>query len=262
MHTKTTLKRDLAKMNVDPRGTLLVHSSYKSIGDVEGGPDAVLDALSEYMQDGLLVLPTHTWSYIGPERPQFRVEDSPSNVGMLTERFRRRPGVIRSLHPTHSVAALGRDAETFVEGHERSDTPCGPLTPYRKLLDRKGTIALVGVDLRKNTFIHGVEEWADIPGRLTDEHLPLTAVRRDGTEISVPSRKHCGEIWSDYFWKVNDLLIRHQAMFTGVFGNAETRICDTQRMTDLLLRLLRADPGLFSDNDPVDLGLEQALAGS
>ena len=47
-------------MNIDQNGTIIVHSSMKSIGEVEGGADTVLDAFSEYMKDGLLVFPTHT----------------------------------------------------------------------------------------------------------------------------------------------------------------------------------------------------------
>src|SRR5699024_7549757 len=116
MHTKESLMKQLEELNIRKEGTLLVHSSYKSLGEVEGGPDTVLDALSEYMKDGLLVLPTHTWEYINKDNPVFDVKNSPTNVGILTELFRKREGVIRSEHPTHSVAALGKDAEAFVAG--------------------------------------------------------------------------------------------------------------------------------------------------
>ncbi|MBQ6715702.1 MAG: AAC(3) family N-acetyltransferase, partial [Clostridia bacterium] len=54
MYTKDILIRQLSEMNIDPRGTLLVHSSMKAIGKVEGGADTVIDALMEYMKDGLL----------------------------------------------------------------------------------------------------------------------------------------------------------------------------------------------------------------
>jgi aminoglycoside 3-N-acetyltransferase len=251
MFTKESLMQDLEKMGIDRRGTLLVHSSYKSIGPVEGGPNTVLDALSEYMSEGLLVLPAHTWSTINADNPKFYVTDSPTCVGILTEWFRQRPGVVRSLHPTHSVAALGRDAKQFTSGDEHSETPCGHQTAWRRLLERKATIMLLGVDLRRNTFIHGIEEWADIPGRLTDYHEQLITVLPDGKEISVPSRRHCGERWSQYFWKVNDVLIQQGAMYTGLFGFAETRICDTVQMTDVLLAMLQQNPQLFSNRDPL-----------
>lgn len=256
MHTKQSLLDDLENLGIDRRGTLLVHSSMKSIGEVEGGADTVLDALSEYMKDGLLVMPTHTWSYINADNPRFYVEDSPSCVGILTELFRKRPGVVRSLHPTHSVAALGKDAKEFVEGNELFDTPCARGSSWGKLLDREATIMLIGVDLTRNTYIHGVEEWLDIPGRLTDTHEQLYVVLPDGTEISVPSRRHRGYP-SDNFGKVEEIFLKNGIMYKGVFGDAEVRICDTVSMTNCLFHMLSIDPHLFSDNSPLDGGFYQ-----
>lgn len=251
MHTKVSLLEDLEKLKISKEGTLLVHSSLKSIGDVDGGADTVLDALSEYMQDGLLVFPTHTWAYINKDNPKYYVEDSPSCIGILPELFRKRPGVVRSLHPTHSVAALGEGNEEFVTGDEKFDTPCARGSAWGKLLDKKATIMLIGVDLRRNTFIHGVEEWVDIPGRMTDDHEMLCTVLADGTEISVPSRRHCGDRWSEYFWKVDDVFVEKGVMYIGKFGDATVRICDTESMTKLLYGMLDIKPDLFSNNEPL-----------
>lgn len=252
MHTKQSLLEDLENLGVDRKGTLLVHSSMKSIGDVEGGADTVLDVFIEYMEDGLLVFPTHTWSYIDAKNPKFYVEDSPSCVGILTELFRKRPGVLRSLHPTHSVAALGDDAKEFVEGDELFDTPCARGSVWGKLLDRKATIMLVGVDLTRNTFIHGVEEWMGIPGRISNTHEQLYAVLADGTQISIPSRRHYGQSGSDNYWKVEDIFLHNKVMYKGRFGDATVRICDTVNMTNLLFSMLSIDPDLFSDGEPLD----------
>lgn len=251
MHTKESLMKQLEAAGIDRKGTVLMHSSMKSIGQVEGGADAVLDALSDYMQEGLLVLPTHTWSYIKADNPRYDVENSPSCVGVLTEIFRKRPGVIRSWHPTHSVAALGRDAAEFTAGAEKVDTPCHRESPWGKLLDRKATILLVGVDLRRNTFIHGIEEWVDIPGRMTDGHEELFTVLPSGEEIPVPSRRHCGLSWSMHFWKVEEVLERQGAIRRAKLGDALMWVCDTVAMTDILSDMLRTNPDLFSDNEPL-----------
>jgi len=252
MYTKSGLKKQLKEMGVDNEGTVLVHSSFKSIGDVEGGPDTVLDSLSEYMEDGLLVLPTHTWKYIQEDNPNFYVQDSPSNVGALTEIFRKRDNVIRSSHPTHSVAALGEDAKSFTEGEEQVDTPCARESVYGKLLDRKAQILLVGVDLRRNTFIHGVEEWMDVPGRLTEDHEQLYTVLPDGTTLNVPQRRHKGPSWSEHFWKVDEVLRETGAMHIGRLGDATVRVCDTVKMTEVLTEMLEADIHLFTKNEPLN----------
>ncbi|GGF83740.1 AAC(3) family N-acetyltransferase [Paenibacillus albidus] len=251
MHNQISLMKQMEAMGLNPAGTLLVHSSLKSVGEVQGGADTVLDALSAYMKGGLLVLPTHTWSYIDAENPRFSVLDSPSCVGILPELFRKRPGVIRSWHPTHSVAALGADAASFTLGDERWDTPCARGSVWGKLLDRQADIMLLGVDLRRNTFIHGIEEWLDIPGRMTDEPEPLYTLTPDGREIPVPSRRHCGLSWSQHFWKVEPMLKAGGALRMGTFGDAEVRICGTVQTTAILSRMLADNPDLFSDNEPL-----------
>lgn len=251
MYTKNDLLNQLEEMGIDSRGSLLVHSSYKSIGPVEGGPDTVLDSLSDYMQEGLLVLPTHTWNYINADNPNFYVADSPSNVGILTERFRKRPGVYRSYHPTHSVAALGKDAQSFVQGDEKHDTPCARGSSLGKLLNRKGQIILVGVDLTRNTFIHGIEEWNNVPNRMADTHEALYTILPDGTKISVPSRRHSGLSWSEHYWKIDDHLLASGAMWLGKLGDAEVRICDAVKLTEVVSNLLQKNPDLFLENKPL-----------
>ncbi|MGZ9585750.1 AAC(3) family N-acetyltransferase [Paenibacillus marinisediminis] len=250
MHTKQSLLAQLKRMDIRPQGTLLVHSSMKQIGDVEGGADTVLDALSEYMKDGLLVLPTHTWSTINADNPRYYVEDTPVCVGILPELFRKRSGVVRSWHPTHSVAALGEDAVSFVTGDERFDTPVARGSAWGKLLDREAQILLAGVDLTRNTIIHGIEEWEDIPGRLTEDHERLITVLPDGTEIQVPSRRHSLSS-HHYFGKLEELLESRGAIQRGRFGDSDVWICETVWMTELISRLLELDPDLFSNSEPL-----------
>ncbi|WP_211750221.1 AAC(3) family N-acetyltransferase [Paenibacillus sp. Marseille-Q4541] len=252
MHTIESLMKQLEELDIDSKGTLLVHSSMKSMGQVEGGADTVLDAFTEYMKDGLLVLPTHTWSYIKADNPKFYVDRSPCCVGILPELFRNRPGVVRSLHPTHSVAALGRDSIEFTHDDHHFDTPCARGSSWGKLLDREATILLVGVDLKRNTFIHGVEEWMDIEGRLTDGHEMLYTVLPDGTEIPVPSRRHCGLSWSHHFWKVDEVLESKGAMYKGRLGDAVVRVCDAAKVAKVITEMLKDNPDLFSDNNPLD----------
>ncbi|QNK90214.1 AAC(3) family N-acetyltransferase [Sporosarcina sp. resist] len=251
MHTTDSLIQQLEEMGIDRDGTVIVHSSMKSIGDVEDGADTVLDALSTFMEKGLLVFPTHTWQYINKDNPKFYVESSPSHIGILTEQFRKRPNVIRSLHPTHSVAALGEGALSFTADNEKFDTPCARGSSWWKLLDREAKILLIGVDLRRNTFIHGIEEWLGIPNRVTDAHEQLFTVLSNGKEISVPSRRHYGLDWSAHYWKVEGILAKKGAIQYGEFGDATVLVCDTVKLTRYITEMLTINPELFSDNEPL-----------
>ena len=88
-YTKAELKRELAAMGLTGNETILIHSSMRSIGPVEGGADTVLDALMEFFAEGLLLLPTHTWRFINEENRVFDVRRSPCCVGILPELFRQ-----------------------------------------------------------------------------------------------------------------------------------------------------------------------------
>lgn len=80
-YTKLDLLQDLADMDLTGQETILIHSSMKSIGPVDGGADTVLDALMEFFRPGLLLLPTHTWRTINAANPVFDVCTSWPGMG-------------------------------------------------------------------------------------------------------------------------------------------------------------------------------------
>ena len=64
MYTKNDLKNQLKNMGLTGNETILIHSSMKSIGDVQDRAEGVLDVLIDYFKNGLLLFPTHTWKTI------------------------------------------------------------------------------------------------------------------------------------------------------------------------------------------------------
>ncbi|AEV29333.1 aminoglycoside N3'-acetyltransferase [Sphaerochaeta pleomorpha str. Grapes] len=245
MYTKENLLENLRQLGINPKGTILVHASYKSIGEVENGADTVIEALIDYMHEGLLVFPSHTWATVDANNPVYSVNESPACIGIIPELARKKPGGFRSGHPTHSVVAFGKDAKTFVQDDEHFDTPCARASAWGKLLDRDATILLVGVGLNRDTFIHGIEEWLDLPERLTKEKEMLTSILADGTAVTVPSRRHIGHP-SENFPKVQDYLFEKHILHNGTFGDAKVLYHSTQELYDALEPLLEKNPALFS----------------
>ena len=245
MHTKATLKADLARMGFTGTETILVHSSMKSIGEVENRADGVLDALQEYFAEGLLVFPSMSYDLVNARQPVFAVRDTPCCVSLLPELFRRRPGVIRSLHPTHAVAAIGKDAAEFVAGHEKFDSPAHPESPWGRLYRRNAKILFVGTKLGCNTFLHGVEEWLPVPGMLTGSHEPLVVYDYDGRRIEVPSRRHVGS-HSLRYHLMEEPFRQGGALAEGRFGDARTYILDARKAGDITYALLKREPLFFS----------------
>ena len=102
-YTKADLKHDLVAMGLTGNETILIHSSMKSIGPVEGGADTVLDAWMEFFAEGLLLLPTHTWRFINEENRVFDVRRSPCcTPGGCYDRLRAAHGKVLLLGVTHA----------------------------------------------------------------------------------------------------------------------------------------------------------------
>ena len=246
MHNFSSLSADLANAGFQHNDTLIVHSSMKSIGPVEGGAETVLDVFIDYFgRTGLIVFPTLSHNYVNAEQPRFDVKATPTSVGILPSLFLRRPGVIRSLHPTHSLAAFGPDAAKFVAGHEKFDSPCARNSPWGKLYDRHGKILFLGTSICCNTFLHGVEEWLPVPGMLTELHQPLEVVDAEGRVIPVPSRRHVGG-HSRFYMKLEKEYRDGGAMRDARFGDAACVIGDCRRIGDITLAALKVNPFLFT----------------
>jgi len=183
------LRDDLKTIGVEPGDLLVVHSSFKSMGAVEGGAACVIDALKDAVgESGTLMFPTftHQSSYYDSF---FSNLDTPSCVGYLSEFFRKTPGAVRTNHPTHSVAILGPLTEALCDGVELDDTPMGVHAPYRKFAKYGGKILMLGCPLTKNSFMHAMEEAALVPYALRD-HQTYTVIDQNGNQSERRIRRH------------------------------------------------------------------------
>lgn len=158
MVAKSNIEAGLRKLGLETGDTVLVHSSLKSFGQVEGGADAVIDAvLAAIGPDGCAVVPTLTLG--ASESPVvFDVRESVSTSGLVTNVFRMRPEARRSHHPTSSAAAIGLHARDVTEHHK--DTPCGLGSPYGQVYQRGGWCVFLGAKWSSNTMFHVAEEIA------------------------------------------------------------------------------------------------------
>lgn len=253
MYTRSDLIRHIAEIGILSNDTLLVHSSMKAIGPVEGGAETVLDAFIEYLEDGLLIFPTHSWSKINAENNLFDPATEPSCVGLLTNLFMKRPGVFRSWHPTHSVAALGKDAVSYLAGEERWDVPCSRQGCWGRLIDQRAKILFLGCSLKSNTILHGVEEWNQIPNRLMEEAEMLKILTPDGRIIDRPMRGHrspVGDVSQNYA-KMEAPLLYTGIARKGKIGDATGILCDAAEMAALTSSFLKRNPDLFINDLPV-----------
>ncbi|MBE6753163.1 MAG: AAC(3) family N-acetyltransferase [Ruminococcaceae bacterium] len=252
MYTKDELKKQLEAMNIPHDATLLIHSSMKAVGEIEGGAETLLDCLCEHLSDGLLVMPTHTWDTIDDQHNVFNPATEPSCVGILGMLLLKREGAVRSLHPTHSVAAWGKDAAAFVAGEHFCETPCARNGCMGKLLDRHGLIMFLGCPLTKNTFLHGVEEWCGIENRLGEPKVRFI-VMPNGEQFMGTMRGHCAPVpdVSQNYGKMEQPFLQLGAAEEYRLGDARCVLCKCEDMVRITSELLIICPDLFLDNEPV-----------
>lgn len=253
-YTKENLKKDLAKMGFDGTECIMVHSSMKSIGEVEGGADTVVDVFMEYFKEGLFMTPTHTWKQMSAEYCVFDPATEPACVGIIPNIFMKREGVVRSLHPTHSIAAYGKDASEYIKGEENATTPCPVGGCWERLRAVNAKILLVGVTHARNTFIHAIEEVYDVPERLTEEPTLFKIVMPDDTQKEVAMHRHYNRIMehiSEAFDKMLEGYFETGAAEKVRFGDAECILCDANRLFEVTGAILKQEINCFIDRDEI-----------
>lgn len=167
---------------------LFVHSSLSACGSIEGGPATVVSALRTWISDhAALAMPTHTWSY--PDKtgvaPVYDSTSTPSVVGTITNHFWREPGVVRSLHPSHSLACSGPGAEKLCSDHESYETPCGAGTPYQRIAEGNTSVLMFGATMDSYTLFHTAEDGAELPYLYAPEQVTLRTKGVDGSVKSL-----------------------------------------------------------------------------
>lgn len=164
------------ELSLERDSSLIMHSSLRSLGYVEGGAATVLDALLEVIgPEGNLMLPTFNYSRPLPE-PYYDRDHTPGRTGAIPEAARKRPGAIRSLHPTHSVAVIGADAAALTRDHLKFRA-FGLGSPIDRLAQQGGKVLLLGVGHTSNSMIHLAEEYGGLPkASAHQEPLPFVKV--------------------------------------------------------------------------------------
>jgi len=154
---------------------------------------------------------------------------------------RKRPEAIRSLHPTHSVAAIGQKAREITKNHENCPTPCGPDSPYDKLAKLGGYVLLVGVNLDSCTLLHSAEELAGLPYHMQKDPVDARLIDKDGKTRTVRLGIHRYGSPRD-FCKLEPILLKQKVMKIGDIGQAKVRRIDAGRLMSIVMEILAKDP--------------------
>jgi aminoglycoside 3-N-acetyltransferase len=234
--------RDLGVQEGD---TLLVHSSYKSFGEVDGGPQTVIQALETALcPDGTLIMPTFNFDF--NKGVPWDVRTTPSKMGVLTEVARKDPRAKRVFHPFYSFAIIGKHAEML--GSLRYKSSYERNSVFGKLRDLDGKIMVIGLSYNNSmTFFHHIEQMEGVDyrflkqftGEVTDENGNTYT---DTFEMLVRDMDRSVMTMVDPMGK---LMEEAGVIQSARIGEADVRLMKANEVYEFTAREMKRDPHLL-----------------
>lgn len=265
--TKHRIIKDLKKLGLDQGDIVFLHSSLKSIGYVEGGAATVIDAIIEVLGSfGTLIVPTFSlkksiYKTCMDKTYIFDPQTTGTTIGIIPATFLQYPDIYRSIHPTHSVSAVGQHAEYITEAHHLAPSIFGPDSPWDRLLKLDGKIFALGLKMGRNTFSHALEDRMldkfPLPIRMKENYF-LKCRNRDGIIVEVPVTpfdpkfkkvrmdQENREDLREYFWEEFN---RAGILKTGKIGQATSWIASANEYFEHLSALMREGITIYSSSE-------------
>ena len=179
---------------------VMLHTSLLNIGHVAGGVKFVTETLLKHIDTTRHTLVVSALPYFGSfadylkEDLVFDARTAPVAMGSVNEKLTRREEARRSPHPTHSVAAIGPDAEEYTGEHHLDETPFGVHSPYYKLIKNNAKVLLVGATMDNVTLVHAIEDMVGEEHPVKDIYAPkrfsVKAITDKGDEVRVVTPYH------------------------------------------------------------------------
>ena len=232
MVTQKDIERGLQELGLRSGDTVVVHSSLSSFGKVAGGAETLVDALLAVLgADGTLVVPTFTYA-LGVFDPR----ETPSAAGNVTEAVRNRPNAIRSLHPSHSVTAIGRLAKAVTERHEKAH-PFGRGSALFKVLQANGKILQLGTNQTTNSMVHVAEEIVEMPYLDRSREAGIRTIRGEVVHRWI-RRPGC----SQGFGAIEEDLQQQGAIVETFIGKCRARLMSARAVVKAAVEALKLNP--------------------
>jgi aminoglycoside 3-N-acetyltransferase len=226
----------LRTLGVEEGGVLLVHTSFRAVRPIEGGPFGLIEALHGALgPDGTLAMP----SWTGSDEEPFDPGNTPASadLGVVADAFWRHEGVVRSDHP-FAFAASGPLA-TRITSDPLPLPPHIPESPVGRVHELDGQVLLLGVGHDADTTLHLAELLAGVPYRVP-KHCTVLQHGRP-VRIEYGENDHCCArfAFADG-WLRADGLQRE-----GRVGHAHARLARARDIVRVASERLAAEPLLF-----------------
>ncbi len=246
MLTKSFLMDEFRALGMTEGDTIFVHSAYSSLGKapggMEGGPQAVIDAILEVIgPDGTLIMPTFNYDFL--KGSPWDMRTTPSQMGVLTELVRQDPRAKRMFHAIYSMAAIGRHADELA-AHRTGDC-FGESTIFTKFREWDAKILILGLAYSKSiTFLHHCEQMAGVDYRFLKE-FKGTAIDAQGKPNDVAYTMFVRDVERGVVLDFEPIgaLLDAQVVNKRIIGMGETRLMKVNDVFRVAVKAMQEHPG-------------------
>lgn len=239
-HSIEDVTRQLRRLGVGDGDLLVVHTSFRAVRPVEGGPAGLIEALQRAVtSSGTLLMPS--WPEHATE--PFDPDHTPvsADLGIVAETFRQMPGVRRADHAA-SFAAWGRHAEALL----RDPMPLPPHrleSPVGRAWQLDGMVLLLGVGHDTNTTIHLAEVLAGV--RYGIEHRCRIRDEHGERVVTYLENDHCCRRFELLDGWLENRSARPTRQIRGSVGFATARFARSRDIVDAARAQLASNPLVF-----------------
>ena len=254
-YSPAQLEAALSNIGIAPGDALMVHSSFRPTSGFTGTPTDVIEAILRVVGPlGHLMMVSIPYrgssQRYAESNPLFDVRRTPSKVGLISELFRRRGDVVRSLSPLHPIAVHGPLAAWLAADHDMALRSCGRGTPFERFLSLNGKLLFYDASYSSMTFMHYVEDMCrDRVPLAVYEPTPIAIRVRDeaGNEREVRHLVFSAEArHRRHFEPIRAALTQEGSLRIGRVGNTRLECVAARDVVACALRLVEQGTGLYS----------------
>ena len=231
----------------DFNSDVIIHSSTSNIGKIEGNAVQLTDLIISKIDLDKYTLLAPALPFLGSMKVYldsigiFDLSTAKNAMGNISNMIMKKENCKRSFHPTHSVIAIGENADIYTTGHELCKTPLCNKSAYYKLTKNSGKILMFGVNLNSVTNFHVYEDM--LTGFLpfdvyTQENYQVQSVRNFHKSI-IETKAHNPFLSSKRDCeRARKYLIENEYIQTFKIGDSEISLLDAKGLTITLLEML------------------------
>lgn len=250
--SKSLFVEDIRKLGITSGDTVLIRAALSAVGTLPNGPNTLIDALLDVIgEEGTLVSLAFTGSSFfkkaDPSKP-FRL-DAPSYAGAFPNLMLKHSESKRSMHPTCSYVAIGRNAEWITSNHDH-ESPA--YEPIRKIMEINGKMALIGCVASSPGFTtsHLAEYDLGLLKRVIFPWLNTAYYQGENGALKLFKRHDLG-MCSNSFQKFYSFYVMAGIMKTGFIGNAYSILVPAKEAYTIEKKILSKNPKFNICYDPL-----------